>query len=217
MKQSTQLMLEDLITRCSELKTVRNDIDSAFELLKQCFSTGNHLYICGNGGSASDAQHIVGELMKSFVIKRKINESLAKNLRQLYPEDADMIISGLQGALPAHTLAGETALLTAFMNDVDPVMVFAQQLSGYMKPDDVLMAITTSGSSLNVIRAIQVATAMGGKTIALTGRKGLDITVRSDVTIAVPQAETYKVQELHLPVYHSLCEMLENEFFGSDS
>ncbi len=202
-----------MFSRYPHLAAISGEMKAAFGLLVICFKTGHRVYVCGNGGSAADAQHIVGELMKSFVLKRPVNQQLADNLRSLYPDEANHLISHLQGALPAHALAGETALVTAFMNDVDPSMIYAQQLSGYMQSGDVLIAISTSGKSDNIIKALQVATAMGGKTISLTGAAGISKKAGSDVTLAVPETETYKVQEYHLPVYHTLCLMLENEFF----
>jgi D-sedoheptulose 7-phosphate isomerase len=214
MLTDTRDMLAHLLQRYPALVQQQSNIEAAFEVLRSCFKNGGGLYVCGNGGSASDAQHIVGELMKSFVRKRRIPEQLIAGLKERYPEDSAYLIRHLQGALPAYSLTDHTSFNTAFINDVCADMVFAQQVTGYMKQGDVLWGITTSGNSQNVVNAFKVAGAMNMETIALTGAGGGRIKDLSCVTISVPETETYKVQELHLPIYHTLCLMLENEFFS---
>ena len=214
MLKSTDMLLKRLLENHSCLAELEPALRASFNMLSQCFLNKHVLYVCGNGGSAADAQHIVGELMKSFIKKRKVPDELAKALAEKYPEDAVFILDNLQGALPAHSLMGDIALTTAYMNDVCPEMVFAQQVSGYMKPGDVLWGITTSGESKNIVNAFKVADALGLDTLLLTGKNSSAATKISKVTIAVPETETYRVQELHLPIYHTLCMMLENEFFN---
>lgn len=215
MLKETRDILNDLLRRYPVLQQQQQNIESSFEIIRACYEKGFGLYVCGNGGSAADAQHIVGEMMKSFVRHRRTPDQLKASLRDRFPQDADYLIQHLQGALPAYAMTEQTSLNTAFINDVCADMVFAQQVIGYMKQGDVLWGITTSGNSQNVINAFKVARAMDIETIALTGADGGRIKSISSVTIAVPETETYKVQELHLPVYHALCLMLENEFFSS--
>lgn len=205
--------LEEVTSRYECLKPIKADIKEAYEILKNSFEHGGKLLIAGNGGSCADAEHIVGELMKSFVKKRPISEEIAEKMKQ---EDAIMgtkLAEKLQKGLPAIALTGHTGLTTAFANDVDPEMAFAQQVMGYGKPGDVFLGLTTSGNSKNVLYAVTVAKAKGMKVIGLTGRDGGMMKKVSDVSIVVPEEETYKIQELHLPVYHALCLMLENYFF----
>ena len=169
--------------------------------------------VCGNGGSAADSEHIVGELMKGFLKKRQISEKEKDKLKSLFPGEWDYLSKNLQGALPAISLVSHPALSSAFINDVAADMVFAQQVYGYAKAGDVLLGISTSGNAKNVANAVMVARAAGMKTIGLTGGKGGFLQSLCDVTIRVPADETFKIQEYHLPVYHALCAMLEEEFF----
>lgn len=208
-------ILDRMLERYPVLTGIRGMILSAYNTLEKCFSSGGRLYICGNGGSAADALHIVGELMKSFVMKRPVSESFAQRLRMLYPDSAESMLSHLEGALPAVALVENSALNYAFCNDVNPDMVFAQQIYGYAQSGDVLIGISTSGNAVNVLNAIKTAKAIGTVTIGLTGGTGGALVQLSDLAIVVPETETYKVQELHLPVYHALCMMLEQRFFGT--
>lgn len=169
--------------------------------------------IAGNGGSAADAEHIVGELMKGFKLPRKPQADFAEKLIAENKELGVVLAENLQGALPAIALDGHLALSTAYMNDCEPLLCFAQQVNGYGKEDDVFLGISTSGNSKNVLYATITAHAKGMKVIGLTGAQSSKLERMSDVCIKVPQTETYMVQELHLPVYHCLCLMLENAFF----
>lgn len=172
---------------------------------------------CGNGGSAADAMHIVGELMKGFALPRKITEcrpEFVARAQELFPADVEYFKANLQGALPAVSLVGETSLLTAFANDVMPNLIFAQQIFGLGRRGDVLLAISTSGNSDNVLFAVEVAKIMGIKIVAMTGRRGGRLKHLSDVAICVPADKSHKIQEFHLPIYHMLCLAAENEFFG---
>lgn len=197
--------LKRMIERYPALGPVSGEVRSAYEILHGCYRQEGKLLVCGNGGSASDAEHIVGELMKGFYRQR----SLSREEKEIFGELGD----SLQGALPAIALTGHPALSTAFMNDVDPKMVFAQQVYGYGRAGDVLMALTTSGNSRNVLNAVRVARAKGMKVIGLTGRDGGSLKELCDVCIIVPGQATADIQEYHLPVYHAICAMLEESFF----
>lgn len=203
-----------LIERYPKLAVCREDLQKAYELLEAAYQQGRKLLVCGNGGSASDSEHIVGELMKEFKLKRKVYSDHAAALKAIDPELGQVLADNLQGALPAISLTGHSSLQTAFMNDAVPELVFAQQVNGYGKPGDVLLGISTSGNSKNVLYAAVNAKAKGLKVIGLTGCKENKLMKYADVCIRVPETETYKIQELHLPVYHCLCLMLEEKFFG---
>lgn len=207
--------LKLLTERYQQLTVCVTDIRKAFEILEHAFQNGRKLLVCGNGGSASDSEHIVGELMKEFKLKRKVFGSQAAALRQIDPDLGQVLAENLQGALPAISLTGHSALQTAFMNDVIPELVFAQQVNGYGKEGDVFLGISTSGNSKNVLYAAVNAKAKGLKVIGLTGSRDNRLMNYTDVCIRVPETETYKIQELHLPVYHCLCMMLEEKFFGA--
>jgi D-sedoheptulose 7-phosphate isomerase len=204
-----------LLERYPALEAVKKDIISAYLLLEECYANGGKLLVAGNGGSAADAEHIVGELMKGFKLPRKSNADFAKKLMEENAELGTVLAENLQGALPAIALDGHPALSTAYMNDCEPLLCFAQQVNGYGKQGDVLLGISTSGNSKNVLYAVTTAHALGMKVVGLTGAKDSNLNKMSDVCIRVPQTETYMVQELHLPVYHCLCLMLEDKFFGS--
>lgn len=205
--------LDHLIDRFPKLIVCRKDIWQAYELLETTYSNGGKLLVCGNGGSASDSEHIVGELMKEFKLKRKVYGEQAVALKNIDADMGQVLADNLQGALPAISLAGHSALQTAFMNDAVPELVFAQQVNGYGNANDVFLGISTSGNSKNVLYAAVTAKSKGLKIIGLTGANDNKLMAFSDVCIRVPETETYKVQELHLPVYHCLCLMLEEKFF----
>ncbi len=202
-----------LCQRYPVLSECKDDIIKSTELLIETYSTGGKLLICGNGGSGADSEHIVGELMKGFVLPRHISKELADKIKTT-SSNADYLISNLQYGLPSISLVSHTALSTAFANDKAPDVCFAQQVLGYGKRGDSLLGISTSGNSKNVVYAFEVAKAIGVKTIALTGHKDSKLSAIADITIKVPSTITYQIQELHLPVYHAICLALENEFFG---
>lgn len=206
--------LNNLIERYPQLEVCKPDIKKGYGILEEAYSHGRKLLVCGNGGSASDSEHIVGELMKEFKLKRKVYSDQASALKKIDPELGQVLADNLQGALPAISLTGHSSLQTAFMNDSEPELVFAQQVNGYGKPGDVLLGISTSGNSKNVLYAAVNAKAKGLKVIGLTGARDNKLMRFADVCIRVPETETFKVQELHLPVYHCLCLMLEDHFFG---
>ena len=207
--------LQILIERYPKLSACKEDIKKAYELLETAYQNGKKLLVCGNGGSASDSEHIVGELMKEFKLKRKVYGKQAAALKEIDPELGQILADNLQGALPAISLTAHSSLQTAFMNDVVPELVFAQQVNGYGNAGDVFLGISTSGNSKNVLYAAVNAKAKGLKVIGLTGGRENKLMKYADVCVRVPEKETYKIQELHLPVYHCLCLMLEQKFFGA--
>jgi D-sedoheptulose 7-phosphate isomerase len=206
--------LQLLITRYPVLSGISSHIKKAYDILIHSYKAGGKLLIAGNGGSAADSEHIAGELMKGFVKKRPPLPAFIHELQKIDPESADYLGAHIQTGLPAIALTGHQSLSTACLNDIDGNIIFAQQLYGYGKPGDVFLGISTSGNAKNVIYAAITAKAKGLKTIALTGGTGGGITKYADVSIIVPEKETYKIQELHLPVYHTLCLMVEEYFFS---
>lgn len=203
-----------LVERYPSLESAKNDIVAAYLLLEESYENGGKLLVAGNGGSAADAEHIVGELMKGFKLPRKPEADFAEKLVEENQELGSVLAENLQGALPAIALDGHPALSTAYMNDCEPLLCFAQQVNGYGKSGDVFLGISTSGNSKNVLFAATTAHAKGMKVIGLTGAKDSKLKDMSDVCIKVPQTETYMIQELHLPIYHCLCLMLEDKFFA---
>lgn len=216
MKTEIYKHIEVLVNRYPVLNSVKDEIVEAYFLLVESYKNEGKLLIAGNGGSAADAEHIVGELMKGFKLPRKLNENFTDKLISENEELGTVLAESLQGALPAIALDGHPALSTAYMNDCEPLLCFAQQVNGYGKTGDVFLGISTSGNSKNILYAATTAHAKGMKVIGLTGAKDSKLTQMSDVCIKVPQTETYMIQELHLPVYHCLCLMLEDEFFGEN-
>jgi D-sedoheptulose 7-phosphate isomerase len=206
--------LDDLLSRLPQLRDAAADLYSALNLLHDCAARGSKILLCGNGGSAADADHIAGELMKSFVYKRPISAADQHKLRASYPEVASGLIDALETSIPAIALAGQVATLTAYANDVDYHYAFAQQVYGLGVPGDVLFALSTSGNSRNVLNACYVARIKGLGVLGLTGRSGGRLRDLCDVAIRAPADETYLVQELHLPIYHGLCMALEERLFS---
>lgn len=208
--------LEILITRYPLLAECADSIQKAYEVLEECFDTGHKLLIAGNGGSCADSEHIVGELMKGFKLPRACSREFAEKLKAVDSERGSELADKLQGGLPSIALTDHSALNTAYINDVPDggLLTYAQQVYGYGKAGDVLLGISTSGNSKNIMYATVAARAMGIKVIGLTGAKGGGLAKVADIAIKVPETETYMIQELHLPVYHCLCLMLEEKFFG---
>lgn len=214
MDEKNQRHLDLLIGRYPVLESCKANIALAYDIMEKAYSAGRKMLVAGNGGSAADSEHIVGELMKEFKLKRKVFAAQADKLKTIDAELGQVLAENLQGALPAISLVGESALSTAYMNDAIPELVFAQQVNGYGKANDVFLGISTSGNSKNILYAAVAAKAKGMKVIGLTGKKKNELEKFADVCIHVGETETYKIQELHLPVYHCLCMMLENHFFG---
>lgn len=206
-----------LIERYPALSMIKNDIEKAYNLLQECYEHDHKLLIAGNGGSAADSEHIAGELMKRFKLPRHIPTAFADKLIKADPVRGAALADRLERGLTAIPLVAHEALSTAYINDVDGLGVFAQQLYGYGRPGDVFLGISTSGNSSNIMNAAVVARALEIKVIGLTGANGGELAEIADMAIKVPETETYKVQELHLPVYHCLCLMLEDYFFGGES
>ncbi|HEY5511428.1 MAG TPA: SIS domain-containing protein [Prolixibacteraceae bacterium] len=211
---ATLLLVDQLCERYPTLTTVKPAIEDACNQMIACYENGGKILVCGNGGSCSDSDHIVGELMKSFELKRPIPSELQEKLAAIDPERGSYLASHLQQGLPAISLMAHTALITAVANDIDGEVIFAQQVIGYGRPNDILIGISSSGNSRNVLDACLVAKAMNLKVIGLTGETGGRIKGLCDVLINVPGRRTAFVQELHLPVYHLLCLVIEQHFFG---
>lgn len=208
-----QNAISSLIEKYADLKPAQNAIETAYTLLESSFTRGGKLLVCGNGGSASDSDHIVGELMKGFTKSRSVKNSFRNQLSERFGDEGETIGTLLQGALPAISLSAHGALVSAIGNDTDASMIYAQQVYGYGRQGDVLLAVSTSGNSKNVVRAVAVAKALELKTIGLTGAKGGELLQLCDVSICVPYHSTADVQERHLPIYHALCIALEEAFF----
>lgn len=206
--------LEQLLVKYPDLEPCRTSIQAAFEAIKLSFEKGGKMLLSGNGGSAADCEHVVGELMKGFMSPRKLPKK-QRDLMMIHGEEQGTYLADhLQGALPAISLVSHTAFATAFNNDVAADMVFAQQVYGYGKQEDTLVVFSTSGNSANIVHAVQVAKSMGVTTIGLTGEGGGRLKDLCDVIIRVPYSSTPDIQERHLPIYHVICMMLEEAFFG---
>ncbi len=207
--------INDLIMRYPLLEQIRGDIVKGYYIMEGCYANGGKILIAGNGGSAADSEHIAGELMKRFQVPRPVDEDFSKRLCEIDPKRGQRLAQNLEKTLMAIPLVAHEALTTAYINDVDGLGVFAQQLYGYGRKGDVFLGISTSGNSQNIMNATVVARALGIKVIGLTGAKGGELSEVADVAIRVPETETYLIQELHLPIYHCWCHMLEEHFFGN--
>lgn len=205
-----------LIERYPNLEKCREDLIRAYFIMEEAYEGDHKLLIAGNGGSAADSEHIAGELMKRFKTPRPVTPELAEKLKAIDPLRGVELAKNLERGLMAIPLVAHEALTTAYINDVDGLGVFAQQLFGFGRPDDVFLGISTSGNSKNIMLATVVARALGIKVIGLTGAKGGELAKVADVAVKVPETETYMIQELHLPVYHCWCLMLEDKFFSME-
>lgn len=214
LEQRLQKHIDLLIERYPVLKVCEQSIIDAYLVMEECYVNDGKLLIAGNGGSAADSEHIAGELMKRFKTPRPVTPEFAEKLKSIDPVRGENLAHNLERGLMAIPLVAHEALSTAYINDVDGLGVFAQQLFGFGRPGDVFLGISTSGNSKNVMSATVVARAIGLKVIGLTGAKAGELAEVADVVIKVPETETYMIQELHLPVYHCLCLMLEDRFFG---
>lgn len=215
LEKNLQKHVNLLVERYPALKIIEKDIIEAYFIMEQCYLNGGKLLIAGNGGSAADAEHIAGELMKRFKTPRPISDDFAEKLRTIDPIRGENLAKNLERSLMAIPLVAHEALTTAYINDVDGLGVFAQQLFGFGKSGDVFLGISTSGNSKNVMSATVVARALGIKVVGLTGAKGGELAKVADVCVRAPENETYMIQEYHLPIYHCWCLMLEDYFFGS--
>lgn len=208
------LMLEELLTRYPTLESCHAEIEQAADMMLVTYQNGGKILVCGNGGSCADSDHIVGELMKGFLLRRKMSGEQQEVFRKALGEEAEDLIEKLQCGIPAISLPAQSAVLSAFANDVDAELMYAQLVFGYAKEHDLLIGLSTSGNSKNVVAAAKVAKTMGIATLALTGEKESQLSALCDCAVRVPETETFKVQELHLPVYHYLCATLEHRLFG---
>ncbi len=213
LEERLQKHIDLLVKRYPELEGCVQDIINAYLLMQESYENGGKLLIAGNGGSAADSEHIVGELMKGFKLPRKCSDEYAAQLIEANPELGPTLAENLQGALPAIALDGHLALSTAYMNDCEPLLCFAQQVNGFGNKGDIFLGISTSGNSKNILYAATVAKAKGMKVIGLTGIKESKLSEYADTTVKAPNSETYMIQELHLPIYHCWCLMLEDYFF----
>lgn len=208
--------MKELLKRYPALEACSQSIEKALQIMQETYSCGGKFLVCGNGGSASDCEHIVGELMKGFMSKREIGTTDREKISSAYPEESDYFCKALQRGIPAISLPSQIALISAYINDVSADMVYAQLVYGYGKPCDTVIGLSTSGNSANVVNAVKIAKAMGLKTIALTGERSSILESECDVTIKAPETETYKIQEYHLPIYHYLCAELEKFLMGNE-
>ncbi len=204
---------DTLLSKHPDLHGILPELHAAYDLLLNCYQRGGQVLICGNGGSASDSEHLVGELMKGYLSARPISSDLRRQLEAAFPETGAYLADHLQGALPTLSLVSQSALITAVANDIAGDMIFAQQVYGYGRPGDVLLAISTSGRSRNVLYAAQVARVRGLSTLGMTGGAGGDLRPTCTLTVCVPRERTADIQEQHLAIYHALCAMLEEALF----
>ena len=211
------ILLNDLIRRYPGIVDLKEDVRTTYEIILESLKKGGTVFTCGNGGSASDSEHIAGELLKGFILKRELKDELKKELSDKFGEDGFKLASKLQYGLRAISLTSHPAFITAFANDVDANLIFAQQLFGLGRKGDVLIAISTSGNSANIYNCILTASIMGVKTVLLTGKSGGRCCALADVALKIPETEAYKIQEYHLPIYHTLCLMIEDYFYGKRS
>ena len=207
----------DLYAQNPALECCREEIEAALQLMIDTYRRGGKILLCGNGGSCADCDHIVGELMKGFLLRREPDADLVARIRATNVPEVELLSANLQMGLPAISLHSQTALLSAFCNDVSSETVYAQALLALHKPEDLLICFSTSGNSKNVVLAAKAAKALGVRTVALTGARESALSELCDVTVRVPETETFKVQELHLPVYHYLCAEMEKTFFGEEA
>lgn len=214
LEKRLQKHIDLLVKRYPALKNIEQSIVDAYLIIETCYENGGKLLIAGNGGSAADCEHIAGELMKRLKNPRPVKKEFADKLIEIDPIRGEQLAKNLECSLMAIPLVAHEALTTAYINDVDGLGVFAQQLFGFGREGDVFLGISTSGNSKNVLSATVVARALGIKVIGLTGADGGELKEVSDVVVQVPETETYMIQELHLPIYHCWCLMLEDKFWG---
>lgn len=210
MNANVQEILNELICRFPKLKKIEPSIVSLFKMTIETINAGGMILVCGNGGSAADAEHIVGELMKGFLCLRKLKDV---EKQPFIDNGYDEIANKLQGTIQAVSLVSQIGLITAYANDIDPDLIFAQQVYGYRNPNNLLIGLSTSGNSKNVVNAVKTAKVLNMKSVVLTGRNGGVLKDIADLSIVVPEQETFKIQELHLPVYHTWCAMVESHYF----
>lgn len=213
MKQITESYITAFFERREDLQFLRGQVLDTVEMLVNAFGSGNKLLLCGNGGSCADCEHIAGELLKGFLLKRPVKQELTEELTRRYGDQGKEIGMKLQQGLPAISLGTHAAAISAFANDVDASLVYAQQVLAYGRQGDILLGISTSGNAENVSAAMMTANSLGLRTIALTGRDGGKLARLAEISLIMPQQETYRIQEEHLAIYHLLCAAVEYELF----
>lgn len=213
MKERTMQRVENFFADHDDLLFMKNDILNACNIILDTYKKGGKLLVCGNGGSCADSDHIVGELMKGFLLKRPLDSVYKDKFREHFGKEGSEVAEKLQGSLPAISLTAHNALSTAYANDVDAMLVYAQQVMGYADKDDIVMGISTSGNAKNVYYALMAAKVKGAKSIALTGRDGGKLSAIADCTLIAPSYETYIIQEYHISIYHFICAFVESEMF----
>lgn len=213
MKNRTKIQIDEFFKLHENLLILKEDILKVCNLILNVYEKGGKVLICGNGGSCADGDHMVGELMKGFLLNRPLNEQMKQKFKDMYGDEGSYIAEKLQGALPAISLNVHSALMSAFSNDVDASLVYAQQVMGYCKPEDVVIGISTSGNAENVAQALKTAHILGASTIAFAGRDGGKLKQIADCSIVIPKNETYLIQEVHLIIYHFICIFVESELF----
>jgi len=216
MKEYTKNLIESFFLKWSNLFYLKENMEKSIALMTSRIQSGGKVLICGNGGSASDSEHIAGELLKEFYIKRPIDQKLREKLIEAYGEEGRAMAGSLQGAIPAISLVSHTGFLSAYGNDAKPELSYAQEVFAYGNPGDMIIAISTSGNAKNVCYAAMMAKTLDVFVLSLTGEDGGNLRNYSDVLLNVPEKETYLVQELHLPLYHLLCRGIEYEIFGEE-
>lgn len=216
MKKSTLNIIEKFIIRYSNLTHLQQTMKSLVEVLANNFHKGGKILVCGNGGSGADSEHIVGELMKGFMLNRDIKKETIDRIKDLFPNEVDFFTDNLQIGIPAISLVSQTGLISAYNNDKNPDLVYAQQVFSYGKPFDTLFCLSTSGNSKNVLNAAKISKVLGIPVVAFTGLKAGKLKEFSNYLFNVPSQITSEVQEFHLPIYHTICSALEEELFGVD-
>ena len=214
LKQATIDDINILIERYPQLSYLYQPLAASIRMMCDAYYRGAKIMVCGNGGSAADSLHIVGELMKSFSKTRKLPENIADKITLSFPQDAEFYVKNLQGAIPAVSLVNEVSLITAFSNDKTSELAFAQQVLGHGREGDALLAISTSGNSVNILHAAKIAKCLGVNVIGLTGKTGGKLAAYTDVLLNAPATITHHIQEFHLPIYHTLCLAMETEIFS---
>ena len=198
----------------TQLAGCDTEVAQAIAALITCYERDRKLLVCGNGGSAADAEHIVGEMMKGFCLPRRLSDTDKAQLVSVAGDDADLLSTKLQYGLAALSLVSHSALITATANDQDGQLIFAQQVWGLGQAGDVLLAISTSGNSQNVLLAAKTARAKNMLVIGLTGANGRKLSELCHITISVPSDNVAQIQEMHLPIYHHICASVEAHFFS---
>lgn len=209
----TEKLLDAYCGKIAAAAAIREPLLKCIALLCDCFDSGGQLLICGNGGSCADADHIVGELVKGFKLDRPLAEPFAKALRA-QGHDGILLAERLQNGFPVINLAAHSALLTAIVNDLGGEYIYAQQTAVYGRKGDILLGISTSGNSRDVLYAGLAAKAKGMQTIGLTGKSGGEMERQFDILLHADAEITEDIQDIHSAIYHAICACVEYQFWG---